>query len=94
MIGGQFDTWRHQILYRLHLVLKMDKKAEISHIASNCGPIPGSQRKIGIRGHLPSSNIKILPKNREQLPPELGTLEWWISGLMLNPLSLLISRLC
>ena len=25
--------------------------------------------------------------------PELGTLEWWISGLMLNPLFLLISRL-
>ena len=24
---------------------------------------------------------------------ELGTLEWWISGLMLNPLFLLISRL-
>ena len=25
--------------------------------------------------------------------PELGTLEWWISGLMLDPLFLLISRL-
>ena len=25
--------------------------------------------------------------------PDLGTLEWWISGLMLNPISLLISRL-
>ena len=25
--------------------------------------------------------------------PELGTLEWLISGLMLNPLFLLISRL-
>ena len=25
--------------------------------------------------------------------PELGTLEWWISGLMLNPLFLIISRL-
>ena len=24
---------------------------------------------------------------------ELGTLEWWISGLMLNPLFFLISRL-
>ena len=24
---------------------------------------------------------------------ELGTLEWWISGLMLNPLFLLFSRL-
>ena len=25
--------------------------------------------------------------------PELKTLEWWISGLMLNPLFFLISRL-
>ena len=25
--------------------------------------------------------------------PELGTLEWWISGLMLNPLFLLIKYL-
>jgi len=25
--------------------------------------------------------------------PELGTLEWWISGLMLDPLFFLISRL-
>ena len=25
--------------------------------------------------------------------PELGTLEWWISGLMLNPLFFLISRI-
>ena len=25
--------------------------------------------------------------------PELGSLEWWISRLMLNPLFLLISRL-
>ena len=27
------------------------------------------------------------------LASELGTLEWWISGLMLNPLFLIISRL-
>ena len=27
------------------------------------------------------------------IPPELGTLEWWISGLMLDPLFFLISRL-
>ena len=27
------------------------------------------------------------------ITPELGTLEWLISGLMLNPLFLLISRL-
>jgi len=25
--------------------------------------------------------------------PELGTLEWWISGLMLDPLFFFISRL-
>ena len=25
--------------------------------------------------------------------PELGTFEWWISGLMLDPLFFLISRL-
>ena len=25
--------------------------------------------------------------------PELGTLEWWISGLMIDPLFFLISRL-
>ena len=30
---------------------------------------------------------------RKQNLSELGTLEWWISGLMLNPLFLLISRL-
>ena len=39
---------------------------------------PGENKKQGIL------NIK---------EPELGTLEWWISGLMLNPLFLLISRL-
>ena len=27
------------------------------------------------------------------MEPELGTLEWWISRLMLNPLFLVISRL-
>ena len=29
-----------------------------------------------------------------RISAELGTLEWWISELMLNPLFLLISRLC
>ena len=27
------------------------------------------------------------------ISPELGTFEWWISGLMLDPLFFLISRL-
>ena len=33
-------------------------------------------------------NIKKL-----KFKPELGTLEWWISGLIINPLFFLISRL-
>ena len=34
------------------------------------------------------SNVNILSITE----PELGTLEWWISGLMRKPLFLLISR--
>ena len=30
---------------------------------------------------------------RVEMAPELGSLEWWISGLLLNPLFMLISRL-
>ena len=41
-----------------------------------------------------SQNRKVFGKNNifHLLTTELGTLEWWISGLMLNPLFLLISR--
>ena len=31
--------------------------------------------------------------NEKLMTPELKTLEWWISGLRLNPLFFLISRL-
>ena len=43
----------------------------------DAGPDPGSAHK----------------KNYQNLDPELKTLEWWISGLRLNPLFFLISRL-
>ena len=32
-------------------------------------------------------------KKKKYMGPELGNFEWWISGLMLDPLFSLISRL-
>ena len=36
---------------------------------------------------------KFCARQNTIIQSELGTLEWWISGLMLNPLFLLIWRL-
>ena len=59
--------------------------------------------EINNRGEQALFYLKIKEKRRSSIDldihhskvfsSELGTLEWWISGLMLNPLFLLISRL-
>ena len=51
---------------------------------------------VKTKSQLTYATLSLLRLKRELIPfciSELETLEWWISGLMLNPLFFLISRL-
>ena len=65
-----------------------------SHWRKQCTDIQGERKRVwGLKLKVSTVDIRIKVIHSKVPSPELKTLEWWISGLMLNPLFFLILRL-